>query len=508
MCATLASASPRRMTIPNKSRIVLPEPPAETGRRTAPSFARRTRSTASNGRMRSRSRSLSPSAIRASRASSSAERRSSGRDGARLVADTGLFICLIRMTLLTLRRSELGKVIGHLDRLGQDLSYDEPVRGALQFGQEFLVVDGEIAVLPVHGDELVANLIAVFSGLLRDVLRVLAVLRDPLALGAEGIVHRADQRGIVRREFPGGQVGRIVDLEFEIAAFEEDVVSLVLQPRDIDARAPHRPRVHLSGRQGRRGIGRIEINELHLGAVDLVLLEGRHQQEFTKARTVDGNRLADEVLDLGNAGIILGDDRRGSWLVDDELGEDERRAGDDGGQRRRRAAAKRKVGAAAGDRLQGGGVVRKGSEPFDLDPVLRQHLLELAPLLGNEVEPAQPPGQADQIGGAAAGRARWCAEVETGERADAGRGSAEDAPPGRVGKRVVRHRAILSKRLYAAACETSTPSSASSALRSIGLASPALRCSKAIAPSRITRMRSASTMASSTSWVTSRTPGL
>ncbi len=125
---------------------------------------------------------------------------------------------------------------------------------SLELGEEVLVVDREISILAVQRDELVADLIAVFAGLLRDVLGVLAVLRYPLALGAEGIVDGAHQRWIVGRELAGGQVGGVVDLEFEIAALQEDVVRLVFEPSYVDAGAPHRPRIDLAGSQRRRGV--------------------------------------------------------------------------------------------------------------------------------------------------------------------------------------------------------------------------------------------------------------
>src|SRR6266702_7614232 len=91
---------------------------------------------------------------------------------------------------------ELGEMIGHLDRLGQDFAGNEPVGRLLQLANELLVVDREVAILALQRDELIANLVAVLSGLLRDVLGILAVLRDPFAFGAERIVHGANQRGI------------------------------------------------------------------------------------------------------------------------------------------------------------------------------------------------------------------------------------------------------------------------------------------------------------------------
>ena len=173
--------------------------------------------------------------------------------------------------------------------------------------------------------------------------------------------------------------------------------------RDIDAGAPHRPGVDLSGGQRGGGVRWVEINEFDLRAVYLVLLECRHQQEFAQPRAVHRDRLADEILDLVDTGIVLGDDRGGARLVDHELGEYQRRPGDDGGQRRRGRAAEAEIGAAAGYGLQRRRVVREPAQPFDLDAVLCQQLFELAALLGDQVETAQPPGQADLVSDAAFG---------------------------------------------------------------------------------------------------------
>ncbi|MHC2224896.1 hypothetical protein ACVL91_003093 [Bradyrhizobium elkanii] len=237
-----------------------------------------------------------------------------------------MFIGITRMALIdrTAADQDLGQMVGDLDRLREHLARDQPVGGPLQFGEEVFVVGGEVAILPVQRDELVADLVAVFAGLLRDVFGILAVRGDPLAFGAEGIIDGPDQRGIVGREFSGGQVGRVVDLELEIATFQKDVVRLVFEPRNVDARAPHRPGVDLPGGQRRRCVRRVEIDERHLGAVDLVLLERRNQQEFAETRTVHRHRLADEILDLVYAGVIPRDDRSGARLVDHELREHQR----------------------------------------------------------------------------------------------------------------------------------------------------------------------------------------
>ena len=140
--------------------------------------------------------------------------------------------------------------------------------------------------------------------------RLLAVFRDPFAFGAEGVVDRADQRRIFGSELTGRQIRGVVDLEFEVAAFQEDVVRLVVEPGDIDAGTPHRPGVDLAGGERRRRVRRIEIDELDLGAIDLVLLERGDEQEFAEARAIDGDRFADQVLDLVDAGIVARDDRR------------------------------------------------------------------------------------------------------------------------------------------------------------------------------------------------------
>src|SRR5207253_471551 len=202
ICATLASASPSRMTISNSTRIELPAPPTSFGSRSAPSRALRMRSISGNGRARSRSRSLAPSATRLRSASRSGERRSRGCERSRECADIGLFMCLTRIELEEFFL-EGRKMLSDLDRLWQNLACDQPVRRFLQVGYELPVIHCEVSVLTLQGDELVTHLVAVLAGLLRDVLGVLAVFGNPFSFGAEGVVDGADQRGIVGRELAG-----------------------------------------------------------------------------------------------------------------------------------------------------------------------------------------------------------------------------------------------------------------------------------------------------------------
>src|SRR6186713_1059400 len=211
------------MTISNSSRIELPAPPASFGSRSAPSRALRMRSISGNGRVRSRSRSLAPSAIRLRSASRSGERRSRGCERSSACADIGLFMCLTRIELVEWPFSKRREVLGDLDRLRQDLARDQPVRRLLQIGHELPITHREVPVLTLQRDELVTDLVAILAGLLRDVLGVLAVFGNPFSFGAEGVVDGADQRRIVGREFAGGEVGGVVDLEIEIATLEEDV---------------------------------------------------------------------------------------------------------------------------------------------------------------------------------------------------------------------------------------------------------------------------------------------
>ncbi len=109
--------------------------------------------------------------------------------------------------------AKCSKMLSHLDRLWQNLARYQPVRRFLQVGDELPVIHREVSVLTLQGDELVAYLVAVLAGLLCDVFGVLAVFGNPLSFGTEGVVDGADQCGIVGREFAGGEVGRVVDLE-------------------------------------------------------------------------------------------------------------------------------------------------------------------------------------------------------------------------------------------------------------------------------------------------------
>jgi hypothetical protein len=170
-----------------------------------------------------------------------------------------------------------------------------------------------------------------------------------------------------------------------------------------------------------------------------VLLQCGDQQEFAEARTVHRDRFADEVFDLVDAGIVLGDDRGRARLVDNELREHQRRAGDDRGQCRRGAAAEAEVRAAARHRLQCRGMVRERPEPFDLDAVPAQQLVELAAFFRNQIEAAEAPGQADRVRGAAGRRSRGLGHAEAGKRAEAGGGRAKETAAGGLCKRRVRH---------------------------------------------------------------------
>src|SRR5882724_10935353 len=158
------------MTISNNSRIELPAPPAVAGNLSAPSLAFLIRSISGNGRVRSRSRSLAPSVIRSRSASRSGERRSRRCECSREVAGTGLFICLDPDRVDETGFSNFRQMIGHLDRLRQNLARDQPVGRFLQIGNELPVISREIAILTIQRDELIADLIAVLAGLLRNVL--------------------------------------------------------------------------------------------------------------------------------------------------------------------------------------------------------------------------------------------------------------------------------------------------------------------------------------------------
>src|SRR5882757_7887978 len=188
------------------------------GNLSAPSRAFRMRSISGKGRVRSRSRSLAPSAIRLTSASRSGERRSRRCECSREMTGTGLFMCLDPDRVDETGFSHFRQMIGHLDQLRQNLARDQPVGCFLQIGDELPVVGREMAVLTVQCDELIADLVAVFAGRLRDVLGIPAVLGDPLSFGAESVVDGADQRGIVGRELAGGEIGSVVDLEVEVAA--------------------------------------------------------------------------------------------------------------------------------------------------------------------------------------------------------------------------------------------------------------------------------------------------
>jgi alkylation response protein AidB-like acyl-CoA dehydrogenase len=74
---------------------------------------------------------------------------------------------------------ELGEVIGDLDRLRQNLVRRQPI-GALQFRQEPFVVDGEVATLPLEGDELVATEPGIIK--LTVTSNAIAVVEDALSL--------------------------------------------------------------------------------------------------------------------------------------------------------------------------------------------------------------------------------------------------------------------------------------------------------------------------------------
>jgi hypothetical protein len=85
-------------------------------------------------------------------------------------------------------------------------------------------------------------------------------------------------------------------------------------------------------------------------------------------------------------------------------------------------------------------MVRERAEPFDLDILLRQLLLEFAALFRDQRQPVIAPGQADLVGLAAGiGDGFFRAgEMDAGIGADAGHGSAQEIAARQI-KETVRH---------------------------------------------------------------------
>src|SRR4029079_4463243 len=81
------------------------------------------------------------------------------------------------------------------------------------------------------------------------------------------------------------------------------------------------------------------------------------------------------------------------------------------------------------------------TEPFDLDAVLCQQLVEFAALLGDQVEAAQAPGQTNLIGGAAVGAQGVPGDADAGEGTDTGRGGTKEAAAGWLRK--IGHGSVL-----------------------------------------------------------------
>jgi hypothetical protein len=76
-------------------------------------------------------------------------------------------------------------------------------------------------------------------------------------------------------------------------------------------------------------------------------------------------------------------------------------------------------------------MVREGSEPFDLDAVLGEQLVEFATFLCDEVEAGKAPGQPHKVGGAAGRGAGAVIEIKSGNRTDAKCRGTEETAPGR-----------------------------------------------------------------------------
>ncbi|MEJ1977711.1 MAG: hydantoinase B/oxoprolinase family protein [Acetobacteraceae bacterium] len=138
------------------------------------------------------------------------------------------------------------KMLPDRDRLRQHLARGQPVGRLLQPGQERLVLHRMNIVSPLLRDEGVADRIAVRARLLRQRLRLLRVPRGPFRLGDIGSVHRPHQAGILAGERLPHQERTEIDLEVQVPPFEENVVRLELAARDINLRAPHRPRIDLA----------------------------------------------------------------------------------------------------------------------------------------------------------------------------------------------------------------------------------------------------------------------
>src|SRR5882757_528504 len=88
-------------------------------------------------------------------------------------------------------------------------------------------------------------------------------------------------------------------------------------------------------------------------------------------------------------------------------------------------------------------MVREWTEPFDLDAVLRQQFFEFAAFLGDEIETAKPPGQADLVSDTAGRRQGVSRNTDACECANAGCGGAEEAAAGWLRK--VSHGSVLTR---------------------------------------------------------------
>ena len=127
----------------------------------------------------------------------------------------------------------------------------------------------------------------------------------------------------------------------------------------------------------------LQQDELHVLLGELGLLQGAHQEDVRIGAAGDRDALALEVLDLGDAGILAGDQRRpfGARIDVDRL---DRVAVDlaDQGRGAGRGAEIERAGIEEFERLVGA----EGLDPAHRDAVLRERLLEDALVLEDEAD--------------------------------------------------------------------------------------------------------------------------